>query len=396
VSIHFDGVLMTYENDGLISRIISFAAFLRDRGFRVFQSSIHDALRGLEVIDLANRTDFFFCLRSNLSTTDLEWAQFETLFEEFWGRMDQVVQETENEQQRPEPDARDGGEGEECQQETQTEESNDAKPPGDKEWLEGVAYSPVVSTIETKDLGRFNQADVQVANLALKKMMEPFKLDTSRRSRRSRKTGRMDFQRIIRKSLKTGGIPFELFFKRKKMRLKRLVILADVSGSMDRYAQFVMPFLLGLRGIGSRAEVFVFSTSLTSITFSVRHMSFEKVISHIAQAVPDWSGGTRIGFSLHQFNEIHGQRLLSQRTVVVVLSDGWDLGAKVLLKREMEHLSRKCHKVIWLNPLAGDPDYEPLCRGMNTALPYVDHFMAADSLQSLKRVGRLLSRVMVH
>lgn len=387
---------MTCENNGLISRIISFAAFLRDRGFRVFQSSIHDALRGIEAIDLSNRTDFFFCLRSNLSTTDLEWAQFETLFEEFWGRMDQVVQETENEQQGPEPDARDRGEGEEGQEETQTGESNDTEPPGDREWLEGVAYSPIVSAIETKDLGRFNQADVQVANLALKKMMEPFKVDTSRRSRRSRKAGGMDFQRIIRKSLKTGGIPFELFFKRKKMRLKRLVILADVSGSMDRYAQFVMPFLLGLRGIGSRAEVFVFSTSLTSITFSVRHKSFEKMISHIAREVPDWSGGTRIGFSLHQFNEIHGQRLLSQRTVVVVLSDGWDLGAKVLLKKEMEHLSRKCHKVIWLNPLAGDPDYEPLCRGMNTALPYVDHFMAADSLHSLKRVGRLLSRVMVH
>jgi uncharacterized protein with von Willebrand factor type A (vWA) domain len=89
------------------------------------------------------------------------------------------------------------------------------------------------------------------------------------------------------------------------------------------------PFLLGLRGIGSRAEVFVFSTSLTSITFSVRHMSFEKVLSHMAQEVPDWSGGTRIGFSLHQFNENHGQRLSKPKEVVVVLSDGWDLGAKV-------------------------------------------------------------------
>lgn len=394
--VQFDGVLMTNEHDGLARCIIAFAAFLRDRGFRVFQSSIHDALRGLEVIDLENRADFFFCLRSNLATTDLEWVQFETLFEEFWGRMEEVAQEAENEQQRPEPDARNRGEGEESQLETTNEEPKDDEPPGDKEWLEGVAFSPVVSAVETKDLGRFNQADVQVANLALKKMMEPFKVDKSRRSRRSRKSGGMDFQRTIRRSLKTGGIPFELFFKRKKMRLKRLVILADVSGSMDRYAQFVMPFLLGLRGIGSRAEVFVFSTSLTSITFSVRHFSFEKVISHLVHEVPDWSGGTRIGYSLHQFNEIHGQRLLSQRTVVVVLSDGWDLGAKVLLRKEMEHLSRKCHKVIWLNPLAGDPDYEPLCRGMNTALPYVDHFMAVDSLQSLKRVGRLLSRVMVH
>jgi len=387
---------MTNRNEGLVKKTIAFAAFLRNRGFRVFQSSIQDALRTLEVVGFENRMDFYFCLRSSLTTTDLEWAQFKTLFDEFWTWADAVGQEEEAATQRSDPDARNKGDGEESPLAEKSETIEDDKSPGEKEWLEGVSYSPVVSTVETKDLGRFNQADVQVANLALKKMMAPFELDKSRRLKRSRKSGGMDFQRIIRKSLRTGGIPFELFFKRKKLRLKRLVILADVSGSMDRYAQFVMPFLLGLRGIGSRAEVFVFSTSLTSITFSVRHMSFEKVVSHIAREVPDWSGGTRIGFSLRQFNEIHGQRLLNQRTVVVVLSDGWDLGAKHLLKKEMEHISRRCHSVIWLNPLAGDPDYEPLCRGMNTALPYVDHFMAADSLQSLKRVGRLLSRVMVH
>lgn len=387
---------MTCENEGLVGKIIQFAAFLKDRGFKVFQSSIQDALRGLETIPLENKEDFFFCLRSNLAATDLEWAQFETLFDEFWTRMAEAVKKEKDDQRGPNPDAENIGDGGECRSEAKSEQSEEEKDPSDREWLEGVAYSPIVSTVEKKDLGRFNKADVQVANLALKKMMEPFKIDKSRRSRRSRKSGGMDFQRIIKESLKTGGMPLALFYKQKKKRLKRLVILADVSGSMDRYAQFAMPFLLGLRGVGSRAEVFVFSTSLTSITFSVRHMSFEKVISHIAQAVPDWSGGTRIGFSLHQFNEIHGQRLLNQRTVVVVLSDGWDLGANKLLEREMALLSRKCHSVIWLNPLAGDPDYEPLCRGMNTALPYVDHFMAADSLQSLKRVGRLLSRVMVH
>ncbi|MCF8129894.1 MAG: VWA domain-containing protein [Deltaproteobacteria bacterium] len=390
------GLFMTHDREGLVKKTIEFAAFLRDRGFRVFQSSIHDVLKAIEVIGIEERSDFFFCLRSNFASTDLEWVQFKGLFDEFWTAVDVELQSVVDSRKRPDPNAPTKGEGEESNPVAEQTSLNDATPSGDRNWLEGVAYSPVVSAVETKDLGHFNQADVQVASLALKKMMAPFQVDKSRRLRRSRKTGGMDFQRSIRKSLKTGGIPFELFFKRKKLRLKRLVILADVSGSMDRYVQFVMPFLLGLRGVGSRAEVFVFSTSLTSITFSVRHMSFEKVISHIAQEVPDWSGGTRIGFSLHQFNENHGQRLLNQRTVVVVLSDGWDLGAKDLLKREMEQISRKCHKVIWLNPLAGDPDYEPLCRGMNTALPYVDHFMAADSLSSLKRVGRLLSRVMVH
>jgi len=128
----------------------------------------------------------------------------------------------------------------------------------------------------------------------------------------------------------------------------------------------------------------------------IRHLDVQKALERIAMEVPDWSGGTRIGYSLHQFNQGHGERLLSRRTVVVLLSDGWDLGGKDLLRREMVHLSKRAYSVVWLNPLAGDPDYEPLYRGMKSALPYIDYFLPADSLQSLKRVGRLLSRIMIH
>jgi uncharacterized protein with von Willebrand factor type A (vWA) domain len=206
----------------------------------------------------------------------------------------------------------------------------------------------------------------------------------------------MDFPRIMKKSLKTEGIHMGLFYRQKKKRLKHLVILADVSGSMDKYARFVMPFILGLRGMGSRAEVFVFSTSLTSISFILRHLSIEKALERAAREVPDWSGGTRIGYSLHQFNQGQGQRLLSRRAVVVILSDGWDLGGKEILRREMAILNTKAHCVIWLNPLAGYPEYQPLCQGMKLALPYVDYFLPVDTLESLKKVGTLLSRVMVH
>ena len=186
------------------------------------------------------------------------------------------------------------------------------------------------------------------------------------------------------------------FTGKKKKRLKRLVILADVSGSMERYARFVMPFILGIKGAGSRAEVFVFSTSLSSITFIIKHLDFEKALERISSEIPNWSGGTKIGHSLHQFNQWEGGRLVNQRTVMVILSDGWDLGGKDLLKREMEALSRKAYCIIWLNPLAGDPEYEPMCRGMKTALPYVDYFLPVNSLEDLNRVGRLLSRIMIY
>ena len=201
---------------------------------------------------------------------------------------------------------------------------------------------------------------------------------------------------IIRRGLKTGSIPPELFYKRRKKKLKRLVVLADVSGSMDRYARFIMPFILGLKGVGPKTDVFVFSTSLASITPIVRRFDIDKALEIIAREIPEWSGGTRIGFSLHQFNQQYGDRLVNHRTVVVILSDGWDLGGKELLKREMETLNRKAYAIIWLNPLSGDLDYRPICKGMQTAMPFVDYFLPADSLESLKRVGRVLSGIMVH
>jgi uncharacterized protein len=162
----------------------------------------------------------------------------------------------------------------------------------------------------------------------------------------------------------------------------------DVSGSMDRYARFVMPFIMGLRGVGSRADVYVFSTSLTPITRFVRKLPLDKALDMISEAVPDWSGGTRIGDSLKQFNEHYGQKHLNKRTIAVIMSDGWDLGAKKVLRKEMETMAHKVHAVLWLNPLAGDPEYKPLCKGMQTVLPFVDHLLPADSLQKFEKGGK--------
>lgn len=374
----------------LAAEVALFAGFLKGRGFRIFLTSLMDALRGLREIDVANRSDFLAVLRANLVSSDLEWAQFEGLFNEFWHQGPGCP---EGRKEIGAAQGRNAAGKAQSTRKVETGRTAEAPSAEPKEWLEGVSYSPV-SLLEKKDLSRFDTTDIQAAQLALKRLIAPFKIHKVRRKRRSRRPGEMDFPRVVKKSLKTGGVPLELFFKEKKRRIKRLVILADVSGSMDRYARFVMPFLLGLRAVGSRAEVFVFSTSLTSITFMVRHLPFQKALDRISRTVPNWSGGTRIGYSMHQFNQGEGERLLNKRAVVVILSDGWDLGGKDLLRREMETLGKRAHRVIWLNPLAGDPDYEPLSQGLRVALPHVDYHLPANSLQSLRRVGRLLSRVM--
>ncbi len=379
---------------GLSENVIRFSTFLKAHGFRVFQSRVIEALSALDLIDVCEREDVRNTLRASLASTDLEWRQFPALFEAFFRALPAEPDQCPD---APQPPSQ--AEGESPTTETvgfkeQAGESCHAPDESERqEWLEMIAYCPV-SKVEKKDLNRFDRADIQVAELALKKLIEPFRFQPSRRRAKSRRTGELDFPRVMRGSLRAGGFPFELFFRQKKKRLKRLVVIADVSGSMDRYARFVMPFLLGLRAIGPRAEVFVFSTSLTPITNLVRHLTLEKALERISAAVPDWSGGTRIGHSLHQFNQAQGGRFLTRRTVVVILSDGWDLGGKEILKREMKHLSKKAHSVLWLNPLAGDADYQPICQGMKVAMPYVDFLLPAANLENLKQVGRVLSKVM--
>jgi len=380
-------------DQSIAQRVILFARFLRNHAFRVFSTGIVDALKGLQEAGLQGREDFFNILRANLVAGDMEWKLFKDLFEEFW-RAAENPQEKGREDQEEEsvPNPEDLVMAAPPQR--STEDRVDLLAPGKKESLEGTLYSPV-ALFERKDLSQFERGDIQAAHLILKNMMASFRVAESRRFKRSKRDRDLDFRLILKRSLKVEGLPVQLFYRRRKKRLKKLVILADVSGSMDRYVRFLMPFLLGLRGIGSQSEVYVFSTSLSRITFFVRKLPVEKALSRIAGEVPDWSGGTRIGESLQQFHERYGQRHLNKRTVVVIMSDGWDLGARSLLQKEMQALSAKVHSVIWLNPLAGDPEYRPLCRGMQAVLPYVDHLLAADSLQSLRRVGRILSKVVL-
>jgi uncharacterized protein len=378
---------------GIAGQVVEFACFLKSRGYKVFQSGILDSLRSFRHIPLSSRGDFFNVLRVNFASSDIEWSQFSTLFEEFFRAREEERPDEGHLPSDPVCERNEGG-PEDSTLEARADVCVDTDD-GQKGQVEGIAYSPI-SRLEKKDLCSFDGKDIQVAQLALKRMTALFHLSLARRLKRSGKQGNMDFRRVMRKSLKGGGLPLELFFREKRKRLKRLVILVDVSGSMDRYARFVMPFLLGLRGAGPRAEVFVFSTTLSRVTPLIRHLSLDKALERISQEVPDWSGGTRIGFSLHQFSQAHGSKLLCKRTVVVVMSDGWDLGGKELLRREMAAISGQAHCVIWLNPLAGDPGYRPVCQGMQIALPYIDHFLPADSLQSLQRVGKLLTNVMIH
>lgn len=379
---------------GLAGVVAEFANFLKANGFRIFQSSIHDALLSLRYVNLFNKQDVFFTLRANLVKSDTEWVHFQRLFESFWGYYTKksISKNTTKEVSFLEEKIEANDEKKECSKKSASESLFQEQ----DERKEGIGYSPV-SRIEKKEISLLNETDVQIAKLSIKRMAEPFKIQKSRRSKKGLRIGKkLDFPKIMRRSLKFEGYPLELFFKEKKKRLKRLIILADVSGSMERYASFVIPFILSIRGISTKAEVFVFSTSLTRITHIVKHKDIDSAIKKIGEEVPNWAGGTRIGFSLKQFNQWEGGRLLNKNSVVVILSDGWDLGSKEILKREMRLLQEKVYAVIWLNPILNDPNLYKMCKGMQIALPYIDYLLAVNNLESLKRVGKIISHLMLH
>jgi uncharacterized protein with von Willebrand factor type A (vWA) domain len=194
----------------------------------------------------------------------------------------------------------------------------------------------------------------------------------------------------MRRSLQFGGDAVDLIWQRRKVRKARLVLLCDVSGSMDIYSRFLIQFVYALQGVLGHVESFLFSTSLTRVTDALDHRDIRQALTEAARRVPDWSGGTKIGACLRTFNETHASRLVDPRTVVVICSDGWDTGDVEVLASAMRALRARAGRVIWLNPLLGSPGYEPVTQGMSAAMPFVDVFASAHNLRSLRDLERHL------
>jgi len=200
----------------------------------------------------------------------------------------------------------------------------------------------------------------------------------------------VDMRRTMRRNLKYGGTVIELARKQPKIKKTRLILLCDVSRSMDVYSRFLLQFVYALQRVLGRVESFVFSTQLTRVTSYFRTSDIFVAVERVSKEVPDWSGGTQIGRSLETFNERFASTLVDGRTIVIILSDGLDTGDREPIGRAVQALQQRARRVIWLNPLLGNPGYEPLARGMISALPYVDVFAPAHNLASLQNLGKHL------
>jgi uncharacterized protein len=208
----------------------------------------------------------------------------------------------------------------------------------------------------------------------------------TRRSQRDRRGKRMDMRRTLRGSMRTAGDPIRLARRRRRVVPRRVVMLCDISGSMEPYARAYLQFLTCAAGSGPHAEAFVFATRLTRLTRALRSRSPERAIQRAAAAAPDWSSGTRIGDALKAFNDRHGRRGMARGALIVILSDGWERGDPALVAREMERLSRLAYRIVWVNPRVGASEFSPRAGGMAAALPHCGALVSGHSLEALEEV----------
>jgi uncharacterized protein with von Willebrand factor type A (vWA) domain len=254
-----------------------------------------------------------------------------------------------------------------------------------------VGLASPVELLREKSFSRCSREELS----QLAELMNRIDIAVPRRRTRRREPARKgtpDLRKTIRRSFRTGGEPLERAWRRRRKRSRRLILLLDVSGSMDAYSRALVMFAHAALRSDRRWEAFCFGTRLTRVTRQLEGSDPDQALSRAAAEVVDWDGGTRIGESLKRFLDEHGHTGLARGAVVVLCSDGLEVGNPDLLAEQMARLSRLAYRVVWLNPLKEDPAYEPLARGMRAALPHVDHFWSGHSLASLEDVAKALSR----
>jgi uncharacterized protein len=244
--------------------------------------------------------------------------------------------------------------------------------------------------LREKDFAEYTDAERALARMLVARIARRGPMRLSRRTRPTRRRGEAhDLRRTMRASLRYGGEPLERRWRTSTERFRPLVLVCDVSGSMAPYARMLMQYMQAAVAARRRVEGFVFGTRLTRVTHELSGRDPDRALERASGAVLDWSGGTRIGDALAELNRAHGRRL-GRGAVVVILSDGWDRGDPEALAAEMARLGRSAHSLVWLNPLKAHPGYEPLTRGMQAALPHVDHFLAGNSIRSLEQLAEIL------
>ena len=376
-----------------LHNLLLFGRILRQLGLDVNPGRMMDLVSALDHIEIGRKSDFYYAARTLLVHEREDLPLFDEAFELFWRKPAESWNvDWQGLTRRRSPS---GPVVTHPPLKEAAPQTNDSAPTS----TEPMTVIEVTRTYSDRELLRhknFAEMDVEESE-AIKRLMANLLWRVSERRTRRLRPGKghlIDLRRTLRRSLRSEGEIFRWSYREPKLKPRPLVVIADISGSMERYTRLLLHFIYGMKAALSQpVEAFVFSTRLTRITRPLQSRDLDLALENVGQLVNDWAGGTRIGESLKTFNFEWGRRVLGRGAVVLVISDGWDRGDIELLRREMTRLKRNCHRLIWLNPLLGAPDYEPLTRGIQAALPHIDDFLPVHNLASLEDLANRLAEL---
>ncbi|MBX3012709.1 MAG: VWA domain-containing protein [Caldilineaceae bacterium] len=373
----------------LLRNCLLFGRMLRALGVEITPTQIVDLVDSLRYVNIGSRQDFKHSACAVLINRREHLPIFEAAFALFWQargetallQMDlsELLQKQEKQQQ------------EEIYRRTPATEQDKQHLPEEEATEERVLTYSDLEILRQKDFTRLDAVEMDAVRRMMLKTQWQLEPRRTRRTIRAPQGELIDLRRTIRHNLRHGGELLHLAHKKRKAKRRPVVLLCDISGSMERYARVLLQFIYVVTSRFDRVESFVFSTRLTRITHPLRRRNIDDALQEASAVVHDWAGGTRIGEAIKRFNYDWARRVLGQGAIVMIISDGWDRGDVALLEREMERLHRSCHRLIWLNPLLGAADYQPLVRGIKAALPHIDDFLPVHNLASLEQLADLLA-----
>jgi len=332
---------------------------------------------------VTNEQDLKFGLRSTLCSSKDDWDLFEECFQAFWKPGRSLNRKTHPKKK--------GSSGTDRQDQSPLMSTGpDVQVSSEEDGGLAVTGASTRERLSKADVSTLPQSDMATLEQIALRLFKQMSRRLQRRRRIGTSRGQVDLRRTIRRSISRGGEPMNLRYRVRKLRPHRLVTLLDISGSMSPYSSFLVKFLYALQKHFQRADTFLFSTNLVEITSLFRAQRLQEALQALSQQPAGWSGGTNIGASLREFNQFHGRKLRSSDTSFLILSDGWDTGEPSALAAELGAVKRRVRRLIWLNPLLGLKNYQPITGGMSAALPYIDVFAPAHNLESLLALERHL------
>lgn len=380
--------VQTPAQRSLLAHMIRFSRELSAAGMPVDPANMIDLCHCFSYIDISRKREFHAAARANLVSSHTDYPRFDRVFEAFWQQtVGQAVEQTDNDDATDDDAVR-----KRARQQKFRADNLDEDPAASEQQSSRLEYSPD-EILAKRDLGSLNAEELRRARRIMAKLLAVIANTRSRRRAPAHRGRDLNFRRMLRRTALDGQDMCKLLYRRRRIRKTKLILLCDVSGSMERYSRFLIQFICALQHELPDVEVAVFSTRLTVITPLLASQGTEETLRSFSDRVPDWAGGTDIGQCISDFNRHYAAQMLRSRTIVVVLSDGWDRGDAELMRTAIKGLRRNAQKLIWLNPLLGSESYQPLCRGIQTALPYLDYFLPAHNLESLGKLVELLREI---